>query len=330
MNLRDVKYKMRYKNSKIIFVSPTKLLDRLEMDSPSYAIRSGKNQIGDRVKRAKEYILKNWDNPEAKKRQRHYIFEPSIVGIYNGCLSFSDGRHRVLAAEELGIPEVAIEIPRSQEKYFEYMKIKPMNESPDYISYPKQGISGHHWTDGQSLPFECLREKGKLRVCVGDWGNSHGTIIHYDYDYNLDDLDEKLILFSGRLWIGEKVISFWKYPNRKDFVDIINQLELILLKKIKRKSEWISNKMWNNKWFVESKSQKKLIPIEDYKKYEEDYSSERPLHLMSWAEKDSLKKSGNDPLKYYKSLGKEKPLAYKQAISQENIITKFKDFQKLI
>ena len=62
---------------------------------------------------------------------------------------------------------------------------------------------------------------------------------------------------------------------------------------------------------------------------------------MSWAEKNSLRKTGKDPLKYYKSLGKKWPLAYRQAIYQEkNILdaiknkelnlTKMKTFEQFV
>ena len=109
--------------------------------------------------------------------------------------------------------------------------------------------------------------------------------------------------------------------------------------------------MWNNDWKIEillvdnkipidlpyngmseydkDTSKYEIIPIEDYLKSENMPDELRKIHLMSWAEKDSLRKAGKDPLKYYKSLGKEKPLAYKQAIYQENtsyedVVSKFK------
>jgi hypothetical protein len=103
------------------------------LEKTSYGVRQPSGQIGNRVQKAKEYILKYWDDPRAQKIP---MFEPSVVGIYGSpgheYVSFSDGRHRVLAAEELGITEVAIEIPRNQEKKFEFMKVKSMNEAPDY------------------------------------------------------------------------------------------------------------------------------------------------------------------------------------------------------
>ena len=31
--------------------------------------------------------------------------------------------------------------------------------------------------------------------------------------------------FSGRIYLESKIISFWDYPNKKEFLDIINDLE---------------------------------------------------------------------------------------------------------
>ena len=457
MNLRDAKYLTRYKNDVIIFVSPTKLLDRFEMDSPSYSIRGGKNQIGNRVQRAKEYILKNWNNPERKKNFKNWlyqIFQPSVCGIYNGCLSFSDGRHRVLAAEELGIPEVAIEIPKGQEELFDYMKVKTMNESQESISvsvnefmelfelflklkeknkwiyidgfkmyvrkskrfYNKEFIDfidlatiesdnqgtglftlilkeildkykdrnfyvenvmtdrflnffkkfgfidyplydrclikisdqkkmnespdyidkyKNFYQNSDALPIIAWLNEDGVYVGIGKYGCSHSSVkkpSNLGFKYSIE--------YSGRLFTYNKVMSFWKYPDKETFIEIINRLE----KKLKKK-------LWNNDWKIEillvdnkisidfnfddlsyydiKNLKNEIIPIEDYLKSEDIPDEERNIHMMSWAEKDSLRKAGKDPLKYYKSLGKEKPLAYKQAIYQENtsyedVVSKFK------
>jgi hypothetical protein len=140
IDLTKIKYKKRYNKDIIIFVSPILLLDRLEKDDTNYNVRNPKNQIGNRVERAKEFILKNWNNSRA-------TFEPSIVGIYNDKLSFTDGRHRVLAASELNIPEIAIEIPKNQEHLFDYMKVKKITESPDHV-YPRQNLlNSLKWED---------------------------------------------------------------------------------------------------------------------------------------------------------------------------------------
>lgn len=301
MNLRDVKYRLRHKGDKIIFVDPTIILDRLENTWQN--IRNSNNQIGGRILKAKEFILKNWDNPRAKILP---MFEASVVGIYNGGISFEDGRHRILAAEQLGIPEVAIEIPRRQEPLFEYMKVKKpelqlkespdykLNESPDKI---KNGIlHDYTWMAGQALPFSCIKENNKLKVLVGDWGQTHRYI---SKDDTVEPIDKKDRLYSGRLWVGEKIISFWSYPNKKDFNEIINQLEPLLLRKIKTN---ISNKIWNNGWQVEIISLKnkfkinknyqkgfninpdnftsELIPVEDYLKSEDFPEELKQKHIM--------------------------------------------------
>jgi hypothetical protein len=46
ISLRDVKYKLRHKGDKIIFVNPTILLDKLE--KTSYGVRQPSGQIGNR------------------------------------------------------------------------------------------------------------------------------------------------------------------------------------------------------------------------------------------------------------------------------------------
>lgn len=128
-DLTKLSYRVRYpKKNEIIFVSPTKLLDRLEKDAPAFNVRNKNNQIGDRVERAKDFILnyaddQRWINPNNGERLDYNkaVFGPSLVEINNGKISFGDGRHRVLAAEELGIDRVAIEVPREQVDLFKDM-----------------------------------------------------------------------------------------------------------------------------------------------------------------------------------------------------------------
>lgn len=356
IDLTKVKYKKRKKSgTKIIFVSPTKLLDRLEQDSESFSMRAykgavPKNQIGNRVQRAKEWIMDNYENPKA-------IFHPSQVGLYHWSwepkgvryISFGDGRHRVLAAEQMGISEVAIEIPISQEKYFEYMKVGSTNESPDYVQ--KYGLN---YRDDDAVPFGCYSQGKSVAVGIGERGGSHGSIESSSHVMRGEVMFGE---YSGRLWLKKKVISFWEFPDKDIFTKIVNQLESIL----KRKG-WIKKPMWNNGWKVEVILVKgevpvdspedwewpreseydeithkeipfsfiKLVPIEDYLKSENFPDEIKQWHLMTSREKEELKKSGQDPLKYWKSLGKDVPLAYKQAIYQEKMITKFNEFEKNI
>ena len=49
-------------------------------------------------------------------------FEPSIIGIYDGKLGFTDGRHRLIAMQELGYKYAIFEIPKNQLNLFNDLK----------------------------------------------------------------------------------------------------------------------------------------------------------------------------------------------------------------
>ena len=144
LGLRGVNYQMQYPNrNKIIFVSTDKLLERLGKDDPNYDIQNEKNRIGNRLEKAKDFLQKyvtdnRYINPKTGERTNTNVsFETSVVGIYDGKLGFTDGRHRVLAAKELGYKEVAIEIPTDQEQLFNDLLAKP-SEIQDIINYVKK------------------------------------------------------------------------------------------------------------------------------------------------------------------------------------------------
>lgn len=136
-DLTKLEYKLRYpKKNTLMFVSPTKLMERHLLDDPNFSILNKTNQIGKRVDKAKEYLNnyvadQRWINPNTKERDEYSkaTFEPSIASIENGKLGFTDGRHRVLAAKELGFPEVAIEVPKRQVHLFDDMKSESKGKS---------------------------------------------------------------------------------------------------------------------------------------------------------------------------------------------------------
>jgi hypothetical protein len=121
-SLRDVELTMRRpEKNEIVFVPIDALLEKQAADQPSYDIQKEENRIKGRVEKAKEF-LKNYlkdqraINPKTGKRTNAKVsFEPSIVDVdANGKISFEDGRHRVLAAKELGLTEVPIEVPKGK------------------------------------------------------------------------------------------------------------------------------------------------------------------------------------------------------------------------
>jgi hypothetical protein len=143
IGLRGINYQMQYPNrNKIIYVSTDKLLERFSKDDPNYDIQNEKNKIGGRLEKAKEFLQKyvtdsRYIDPRTGERTNTNVsFETSVVGIYDGRLGFTDGRHRVLAAKELGYKEVAIEIPTDQEGLFNDLLSKP-SEIQDIIDYVK-------------------------------------------------------------------------------------------------------------------------------------------------------------------------------------------------
>jgi hypothetical protein len=111
-DLTTLNYALRHPNDAIVFVDADMLLKRHLHDEPEYAVLVESNQIGRRVENAKEFLILNVD-------RKGVYFEPSVAGIYNGKLSFEDGRHRVLAAKELGYHTVAVEVPKDQVALFE-------------------------------------------------------------------------------------------------------------------------------------------------------------------------------------------------------------------
>jgi hypothetical protein len=131
-SLRDVELSMRRPDkNEIVFVSVDALLEKHAKDQPSYDIQKPENRIKGRVEKAKEYI-KNYIkdqraiDPKTGERMKTKVsFEPSVVDIGNdGKISFEDGRHRVLAAKQLGLTEVPIEVPREKVKSVESLLSK--------------------------------------------------------------------------------------------------------------------------------------------------------------------------------------------------------------
>lgn len=130
--LTNKKYKLRHpKTNTIVFVDVDKVLDKHGLDSPEFDIRIKKNQIGNRIDKAKNYIKDyidddRWIHPKTGKRQDNEFskmnFEPSVAYINNGKLGFEDGRHRILAAKELGLKTVALEVPKDQVDLFKELQ----------------------------------------------------------------------------------------------------------------------------------------------------------------------------------------------------------------
>jgi hypothetical protein len=121
------------KKNTIVFVDADAVLERHSKDQPAYDITKPENQIKGRLQKAKEFLLnyikdQRSINPKTGERTKFNVkFEPSVASIENGKLGFEDGRHRILAAKELGLKTVAIEVPKDQAAMFkkEFAAKKP-------------------------------------------------------------------------------------------------------------------------------------------------------------------------------------------------------------
>ena len=100
-------YKPASSGNVLVMVDPKKLLDALAAANPQDDMRNPDNQLDrggkPRVQAAKEFLLK----PENQRGK----LEASEVGVVDeNNIGIRDGRHRILAAEQLGMSQVAVEV----------------------------------------------------------------------------------------------------------------------------------------------------------------------------------------------------------------------------
>ena len=101
-------YTPRHKNGTIVRL-PIDLV--LENQDPDYAVERGKNEIGSRVDKAKKYLE---SNPKELEASDIYIKD---TGRYKGKVGFADGRHRLIAAKEMGATHAYFELPETKEQF---------------------------------------------------------------------------------------------------------------------------------------------------------------------------------------------------------------------
>ncbi len=207
-----------------------------------------------------------------------------------------------------------------------------LKETPDFL-----GIEGvdyyYHYPSARAFFVDMEPDHKEVKkLYLGDLKGMHS-----DIRYNRDNVNRA---YAGRLWEELKVLSFWVYPS----VDIFNQI-------IRMLEYELNIKMFNNGWRVEvvkkdneilrhefdeeediedyyfgdrsgqnHKEGEELIPIEDYNGSENQPEELLAQHLLSWDEKEKLKKE-----KGIKGFGSgktawDKPhnIKYRRTIYQEN------------
>jgi hypothetical protein len=130
-----------------------------------------------------------------------------------------------------------------------------------------------------------MPEKWKLTVSFND--DTHGDLD----DQNKVFFRKKVInrnnmKYPGRLWIYEKLISFWHYPeNRKIFDSVIKDLEKTISEDQGRPL------VIGDDWQIDVRDEEghyKLIPITDYHKPKDDNKMDLTPHLMSPEDKKKV------------------------------------------
>ncbi|NPV12816.1 MAG: hypothetical protein HPY57_13605 [Ignavibacteria bacterium] len=227
------------------------------------------------------------------------------------------------------------------------MKYLKKYENPDFVNASKPRYVSTDFSDVDALAFG-YDESGKMLINFGTHNDIMGT----------KENDGRLrMYFPGRLWINQKIISFWKYPTveklpqvLKDIQDTFNSLSkeerkyTIIDKNNEKKEHYFDDIDFSDKeWLIEVLDEDLydpnniewdtdtiLIPLSDYVGSKERDKEELMIpHLANWSEKQALKAKG-----FGRGFGSDltawdskNPLAWRQAKYQESIITKFKKFE---
>jgi len=123
------------------------------------------------------------------------------------------------------------------------MKHKQIFESPDEILY--KDIAAGPW-ESQAYAFGMVDYK----MYISDQAQTHYNIFDEE---EMEELKKKLgqytsrlvFTYPGRIWLNDKIISFWFYPTTNEVLhNIILKLEDVLSKKLNK-----SITIWNDKEF---------------------------------------------------------------------------------
>jgi len=176
-----------------------------------------------------------------------------------------------------------------------------ITENPDYVKLTNdKSVST---SGGQPFAFEPINYDGEENktVALGNLGEYHGSLTGTGRNDGGS--------YPGRIWIKDKVISFWVYPKESEFRKYITMLE-----------DRIGEKIWNNGYQLEIMTingdkldiddngdkymkfvsgEQEVIPLEEYIGSKDVPVEQREIHLLSAEEKrKALKKMGYKPKKY--------------------------------
>jgi hypothetical protein len=217
-------------------------------------------------------------------------------------------------------------------------------ENPDFIVDEKD----NRYTYGNSkyMPIPFGFYDGKLFIDKEGRGIMHAELPGWseiEKEIKCDNTryckSRVLLQYSGRLWKVPKLISFWKYPPKEKFKEIIDEIgeaigepnmynnpewrvEIVTSKKTNHVGKEVKDVKDNWDW-DENNYETKLIPLKNYAGSNQRSKEElAKAHVASPIEKSKMKRPGRSQFFKVRD-SKEKPLTWKQAlVKSESMIVK--------
>jgi hypothetical protein len=149
---------------------------------------------------------------------------------------------------------------------------KTLKEYPDTV---RDGDKNYEWDDPHAAIFGLSGDDVYTNIS-DDVVAIHGMMARdFGIGETRSDFD-----YPGRVWFNPKIISFWTYPNKNKFLEIISELE-----------KQLNVNIFNNNWRVEVYEEggsNILIPIEEYtgEYYEPSEEIKNIEHVLSPMDKN--------------------------------------------
>jgi len=116
-------------------------------------------------------------------------------------------------------------------------------ESPDSINDWDNKIF-LSWNGNDATPF--IYYKDELLIAKPGQRKTHGVLLKQNLDLSLSEIDNDDKKYPGRIWVKNKYISFWKYPeNNKKMIEVLKDIESALNIRIINDNNW-KLEIWEN------------------------------------------------------------------------------------
>ena len=198
-------------------------------------------------------------------------------------------------------------------KPFEAMKYSTLNEDPNYVKQ-KSGVSIDWWKNKENIAFSYYENDNLEYKFFSGKGMTHDRLLdNARKEDNFVDQSHRGRM-SGRLFVDEKIITFWKFPkNEEEMRELATDIKRETGIDIYENNTAFKKMGWKDGWKVETlvkardmekhlksgsnnyNDDLQLVPIRSFL-FDGVERSEEELkapHLMNWKEKDEWKKNNN-------------------------------------